>query len=225
MAWMSFCLFMGGFSADFNEVIRQTWLISGAIGMIACIGLGNLLFVENRRSADLIRDYEIQALTDPLTNLPNRRAFDGNLTALIEDEQKKKKPCNDRSIFLAILDVDHFKRINDTKGHPTGDRVLRFVAQTIYSSIPDKCVAARLGGDEFGIVFVDVSPDWVAGSLKSIKALIEKDSLQRKDLVPTTISVGLTNLNSSDSYDSIYDRVDRALYLTKSEGRNSITFR
>ena len=115
--------------------------------------------MENRRSADLIRDYEIQALTDPLTNLPNRRAFDGNLTALIEDEQKKKKPCNDRSIFLAILDVDHFKRINDTKGHPTGDRVLRFVESDHLLFHPWINVNGRTLGRIFGISrFVSFKP-------------------------------------------------------------------
>lgn len=222
--WMSVCLFLAGSFSFTVPLLQQTWLLTGAVGMIACIGWGNLLVQESRFNSNLIRDYELRSLTDPLTNLANRRGFDIHLNDLISGEKRKRRTTHEKCIFLALLDVDHFKSVNDCNGHPIGDRMLEYVAQTIYSCMPEQSVASRLGGDEFAIVYVDVPPELVVWSLKTIKQSIDQESSQRDDLVHTTVSVGLTNYHPLDDLDRLFERADRALYKTKEAGRNKITF-
>ncbi|MDA7541532.1 GGDEF domain-containing protein [bacterium] len=222
--WMSICLFLAGSISVSVPMLQQTWLLTGAVGMIACIGWGNLLAQETKFNSNVIREYEIQSLTDPLTNLSNRRGFDIHLNDLISCEKKNKRRSTERVIFLALLDVDHFKTVNDSNGHPIGDRMLEYVAQTIYSCMPERSLASRLGGDEFAIVYVDSPPELVVWSLKAIKSTIDQESFDRPDLVHTTVSVGLTNYHPLDDFDRLFDRADRALYKTKDAGRNRITF-
>lgn len=223
-AWMSICLFLIGFMPVMENMLRQTWLLTGAIGLVACIGLTHLLFIEAKQNANLLREFEVKSLTDPLTNLPNRRGFDLHLNELLARANSSFRPEDERTIFLALLDVDHFKNVNDDNGHPIGDRMLEFVAQSIYAYVPEKSVAARLGGDEFGIVYLDADPELVVWSLKTIRSTIDEESSQRDDLIHTTVSIGLTNQLPMDTYESIFERADRALYKTKDAGRNRITF-
>lgn len=222
--WMSICLFLAGAMSISAPMWKQTWVMTGAVGIIACLGWGNLLAQESKFNSKVIKDYEIQSLTDPLTNLSNRRGFDIHLNDLISCEKKRKSRSSDRVIFLALLDVDHFKTVNDSNGHPIGDRMLEYVANTIYSCMPERCLASRLGGDEFAIVYVDAPPELVVWSLKTIKSTIDQESFDRPDLVHTTVSVGLSNYHPLDDVDRLFDRADRALYKTKTAGRNKITF-
>ena len=219
------CLFIAGFFPSFGPMLCKTWLATGAIGMIASIGMANLLTREVRINASVIREYEIQSLTDPLTNLLNRRGFDIELNTIISAEKKKRRPSKERSIFVALIDMDNFKEINDKNGHPMGDQMLEYVSQAVYEMIPEQSVAARIGGDEFAIIYQDVPPELVAWSLKNIRISVDNDTLEREDLVHTTLSIGLTNLQPQDDYDTLMERVDQALYKTKGAGRNQITFK
>lgn len=223
-AWMSFCLFIAGFFPSFGPLLCKTWVVTGAIGMIASIGMASLLSEEQRANAKLIRNHEIRALTDPLTNLLNRRGFDIELTTLIDSEKRRRRPSRQRTIFLALIDVDYFKAINDENGHPMGDRMLEYVAQAIYEMVPEQSIACRIGGDEFAVIYVDAPPELVAWSLKNIKVSIDHETKTREDLIHTTLSIGLTNLQPKDDFDQIMDRADQALYQTKQSGRNTITF-
>ena len=222
--WMSVCLFLDGAMSISAPMLKQAWVMTGAVGIIACLGWGNLLAQESKSNSIVIRDYEIQSLTDPLTNLSNRRGFDIHLNDLISCEKKRKSRSGDRVIFLALLDVDHFKTVNDSNGHPIGDRMLEYIANTIYSCMPERSLAARLGGDEFAIIYVDAVPELVVWSLKTIKSTIDQESLDRPDLVHTTVSVGLSNYHPLDDFERLFERADRALYKTKNAGRNKITF-
>ena len=105
--------------------------------MVASIGMASMLNAEIKSNANIIREYEIQSLTDPLTNLLNRRGFDIELNTIISAEKKKRRPTKERSIFVALIDVDNFKQINDQNGHPMGDQMLEFVSQSIYEMIPE----------------------------------------------------------------------------------------
>lgn len=223
-AWMSLCLFVAGFFPNFGPLLSKTWLVTGAIGMVASFGMANSLSIEAQLNASTLREYELRSLTDPLTNLANRRGFDLQLNDVISYE-RKHRPTKERSIFLALIDVDNFKEINDEHGHPMGDRMLEFVAQSIYEMVPEQSVACRIGGDEFAVIYVDAPPELVAWSLKNIKIAIDHETVSRDDLIHTTISIGLTNLQTHDDYDVLMERADEALYKTKQAGRNKITFR
>lgn len=221
---MSVCLFIAGIFPELGGFLSKTWLVTGAIGLVACVGMANTLKVEQRDNAKLIRDHEIRSLTDQMTNLLNRRGFDIELNSLISAEKTKRMPTRERSIFLALIDVDNFKDINDLNGHPMGDRMLEYVAQSIYEMVPEKSIACRFGGDEFAVIYIDAPPELVAWSLKNIRVSVDHESRTRPDLIHTTLSIGLTNLQPNDDYDRLLDRADKALYQTKEAGRNMITF-
>lgn len=192
--------------------------------MVASIGMANMLKIEQRHNSKIIREHEIRSLTDPMTNLLNRRGFDIELNTLISGEKKRRRPSKERSIFLALVDVDNFKEINDVNGHPIGDRMLEYVAQSIYEMVPEQSIACRIGGDEFAVIYLDAPPELVAWSLKNIRMSVDHETRNRADLVHTTLSIGLTNLQSNDDYDVLFERADKALYRTKQAGRNTITF-
>ena len=222
-AWMSICLFVVGFFPDLGILFSKSWLLTGAIGIIASIGMANILTMEVRYNASLIRHHEMLAVTDVLTNLLNRRGFDHQLERLIGERQNAVSESS--QVFLALVDVDHFKDVNDECGHPVGDKMLEFVASVLYELVPEKSVACRIGGDEFAILFVDQSPLQVAAILKDMKVAIDRETGNREDLVHSTISIGVTQFQTEDNYQSILQRADRALYRTKLSGRNRITFR
>lgn len=224
-AWMSICLFVAGLFPHFGPVLCNTWLVTGAIGLVASIGMTNLLKDEVRSNCKLLREYEIQALLDPMTNLLNRRGFDIELESLVAGEKSRRPRRRERTIFLALIDVDNFKEINDENGHPMGDRMLEFVARTIYDLVPEQSIACRIGGDEFAVIYVDAPPELVAWSLKNIRMSVDHETREREDLIHTTLSIGLTNFQPHDDSESLTSRADLALYRTKAKGRNAISFR
>ena len=162
------------------------------------------------------------AMTDALTNLANRKAFDEHLTAACEHVE-----ATGESMVLAVLDVDHFKRFNDTWGHQTGDQVLRYVASVIgrYGQTPR--VAARYGGEEFAIIFPGESPARVETALEAIRKEIASRSLRRRstndELGAVTISAGFAVQRPGDAASALLERADAALYASKRTGRNRVT--
>jgi diguanylate cyclase len=159
------------------------------------------------------------ATTDALTNLANRKAFD-------EECEKAMSDSDDRgeALTLAVIDIDHFKSFNDTWGHQTGDQVIRFVASVIGRMAAPPRFAARYGGEEFAMIFPSENADQVFGVLEEIRVEISSRMLKRRstneDLGQITVSAGLAQRAKGETYDSLMERADDALYASKRGGRN-----
>ena len=126
-----------------------------------------------------------------------------------------------------MLDVDHFKRFNDTYGHLLGDKVLKLIGRVLKASVKGKDLAARFGGEEFAILLPDTPLSGALSLAESIRKAIEKSKIKRMDtgeaIGNITISIGAARYHSGESINSLIDRSDAALYLSKKQGRNRVT--
>ena len=160
------------------------------------------------------------AMTDALTNLANRKAFDERLTEACAADARTP-------LSLAVLDIDHFKRFNDTWGHQTGDQVLRYVATVLNRICGERRFAARFGGEEFAIIFPGENAGAVMAALEAIRVEVASRSLRRRstndELGAVTISAGFAQRQDGETASALLERADAALYASKRAGRNCIT--
>ena len=161
-----------------------------------------------------------EALIDPLTGLWNRRAMDTELDELMAIEP-------DAPLSLLMLDIDHFKRINDTHGHALGDAVLRHVAEAIRKCLRSEDHAVRYGGEEFLVLLPHTPLVEAARVAESIRTRVASLRLRRRSdnlmLEPFTVSLGVASRKPGDTRDSLLRRTDRALYRSKDLGRNRVS--
>lgn len=166
-------------------------------------------------------DVRREALLDPLTKVYNRKAFDDGLLRAIGRAQESGD-----HLCLMLIDIDHFKRFNDTWGHQTGDQVLRLVAMTLKSNIKGKDIAARYGGEEFAAVLPDTDLEGAMILADNIrKAIQAKELLKRstnEKLGRVTASFGVALYRPEDTPSSLIERADRCLYAAKHRGRNLV---
>ncbi len=161
-----------------------------------------------------------EAMLDPLTSTYNRRGVD---TALIDFVAK----AGDQAATIAMVDVDQFKRINDTHGHQVGDRVLQCVAEWLRKGTRFGDFLGRYGGDEFVILMTDIEPAQAARRLGEIIQSINKSPFKyarsgQTIHVPIAVSCGLAALRAADSTEMLLKRADEALYLAKKSGGNRV---
>jgi diguanylate cyclase len=161
------------------------------------------------------------AKTDALTGLLNRRAFDQKLNEYIENHKQ-----GNADLCLLILDIDHFKRINDTFGHQMGDNVLRYTANLVKQYITGYHCAARYGGEEMAIIMPNTSLNKAMEIAESIRASLAEHPLKlkgsKKSIGKITISIGASSFKTSDSLESLVERADQAMYRAKVNGRNQV---
>ncbi|MET3889349.1 diguanylate cyclase (GGDEF)-like protein [Bosea sp. OAE506] len=170
--------------------------------------------VVRERSEDQIARLHAVATSDPLTGLPNRRAF----TEFVADAVRTQ-PC-----AVAIVDIDHFKSVNDTLGHDAGDTVLQLVANRIQQGVRTGDFVARLGGEEFAILLPGASPDAALQIVDRIRSDLAATSPLTIRNRPVTFSAGLTTFSADDpSIDVVLKRADVALYEAKHAGRNRVS--
>ena len=160
-------------------------------------------------------------LCDALTGLVNRRGFDSTITSL-----KASADAGGELFSIVMIDIDHFKKINDTHGHVIGDRVIQHVATTLKSCVRGGDTAARYGGEEFALLL----PATRAGGAKIVAEYV-RQALQR-GRIPTlkpgvavsavTVSSGVTEFRLGESVDECVRRADQALYAAKRNGRNCV---
>lgn len=181
--------------------------------------------VRRKRYQDRLRLHYQQsmemAVTDPLTGLYNRRYMASHLSTLLAQS------ASQHGTAVAILDLDHFKRVNDTHGHPAGDDVLREVGNRIVRNIRGIDMACRYGGEEFVVLMPDTnleSSEVVANRL--LQAIGGKPIPTRSaGELTVTCSIGCTSSLVGDTADSLLKRADDALYEAKHGGRNRIVYR
>lgn len=157
-----------------------------------------------------------QALTDPLTGLPNRRAWDQTFAARLATPQPPKRLC------VAILDVDHFKQINDRHGHLVGDAVLRHAAAALRDSLRQNDFVARLGGDEFGLLLWVTDPHWAPIVVERVRRALSTPC-PGAHAPPITASAGYCITPAGDqspSPEQLLAEADAALRAAKQQGRN-----
>ena len=163
-----------------------------------------------------------EATTDGLTKLANRRAFDDELNRMCAQAD-----AANQAVTLAIIDIDHFKRFNDTWGHQTGDQVIRYVASVIAQIGVAPRFAARYGGEEFALIFPNEPAGKVAATLENAREEIASRMLKRRstndDLGAITVSAGLAERHRGESPMGLMEGADRALYASKRGGRNRVT--
>jgi diguanylate cyclase len=163
-----------------------------------------------------------EAMTDALTTLANRKALDEGLERACAEAASSGAP-----LTLAVIDIDYFKRFNDTWGHQTGDQVIRYVASVIGRVGEPPRLAARYGGEEFAIVFPGATAANVAAELEEARREIGSRALKRRstndDLGAVTVSMGVAEYASNESMVSFMERADSALYASKRGGRDRVT--
>jgi len=162
-----------------------------------------------------------EARTDALSALGNRKAFDESM-AYMASQMK----TSDSSYALMLIDVDYFKRINDTFGHAAGDRVLISIGRALVDSVRPDDRVFRIGGDEFGILLKGVTAKTASSVGKRIRSEVERSAHQVKhESTVVTLSMGLTVAEPKDTPETLFVRADEALYRSKELGRNRLTTR
>ena len=167
----------------------------------------------NRRLMDL-------SITDDLTGLYNRRHFEEVMSQELAHSRRKKLPCS-----LMIMDIDFFKKINDTYGHAVGDQVLRSFSQIIRDTIRQNDIPCRIGGEEFVVACRQTSESEAVRLAERLREAAELTPFHLDDLtIPFAVSVGVaTSKSDEDTVDSMFLHADRALYHSKQHGRNRVT--
>ncbi len=173
------------------------------------------------------RSLIMESERDALTGLLNRRTLESRLDDLIRDAhlRRDKLPRGQRSegeasVFLAVLDIDHFKRINDTLGHLFGDEVILLLARLMRSCFRDEDLLFRFGGEEFIVILLAHSAHEARIALERFRELVTRHRFPQLDHV--TVSIGLTQILANDVPATVVGRADQALYHAKENGRNRL---
>lgn len=148
---------------------------------------------------------------DPLTKIYNRYKFNEDIKKIVNSKR-------DESVFIIMFDIDHFKKINDTYGHPIGDKILNKLSSLIKENIRPTDNFYRVGGEEFVIIAINLNAVQVHGFAEKLRNLVEKNNFINN--IQLTISIGITELKKDENEDNFYKRVDEALYSAKQTGRN-----
>jgi len=172
-----------------------------------------------RKSLETVR---VESLTDSLTGLANRRMFDETLRMRIAEAHSQNL-----ELCLLLVDIDHFKRFNDTWGHHTGDQILRFLASALQAHARPDYLVARHGGEEFAMIMPRAGMRAAAHTADALRGAIQAKRLRRRstneDLGQVTVSVGVARLQSGDTPQGLIERADACLYASKRNGRNQVT--
>jgi diguanylate cyclase len=193
------------------------------IGQCAFVGLygsslRKMLYNRSFELKEANRRIEELAELDELTGSLNRRCIMRMLDEEVSRAQRTRAPCS-----IALIDLDWFKRINDTYGHPTGDEVLRTFAITVFANIRNFDRFGRFGGEEFMLVLPDTPRDAALRILDRLRAIVaDLDWSAFSPGMRVTVSAGIATLEPNDTPDTVLARADGALYEAKAQGRNRI---
>jgi len=166
-----------------------------------------------------IKELEEMALLDKLTRLANRNCIEKEILVRLEEQKRFGLPFG-----ILFMDIDYFKKFNDTYGHDVGDRVLRFVAETLAKNSRPFDVVGRWGGEEFIGIIRNVTNQQLEVIGNRLRFLVENSYIQLgNDKLHVSISIGATLIQNTDSTDTLLKRADTLLYESKRAGRNRLT--
>ncbi len=192
------------------------WILIEQLVMTPVFGLG-LLMLANEKNANELRQL---AEIDSLTNLYNRGAFLKSLDQALSFAQR-----GHLRLCVMVLDVDHFKSINDNHGHDVGDIALRSVTKTILSCLRKEDVMGRLGGEEFAIYMLNTDLSDALVVAERIRAKVNAAPIvARGRSIACSISIGVSAFSSGDPLDRLIRRADQAMYFAKANGRNRVEY-
>ena len=163
------------------------------------------------------REAAANASTDQLTGLPNRRYFDEFCGLLA-----RRRRSGD-AVAVLMVDIDKFKLLNDTYGHPVGDQVLKAVAGAVVTAVREQDVPARVGGEEFAVLLRNPGPEVAVEVGERVRSAVLALDLRHLGVPGVSVSVGVANARGADEpIPDIIERADRALYRAKRGGRNRV---
>jgi diguanylate cyclase len=168
------------------------------------------------RDSEMVTEALLLSYTDDLTGLPNRRAFDEYLTDAF---------ARQGSLAVMLIDLDHFKEINDSHGHDSGDQVLRAVARRIPSALAEGCTTARLGGDEFALLLPQAEEIELLDCARNIRSAVLPPVAVEAGVTSPSVSIGIAVRESSDhDMMSLMRRADSAMYSAKRSGAGVVLY-
>jgi diguanylate cyclase (GGDEF)-like protein/PAS domain S-box-containing protein len=163
-------------------------------------------------------DLLVQATHDPLTGVYNRRHVEDLLRTELDRAERHARP-----LAVAMLDADHFKNVNDTYGHQTGDEVLRTISERCKSTLRSNDILGRYGGEEFVIVFPETNLEDAGAVAERLRAAVAESPIKIGDNeLAVTVSIGLAAFAPGHNLDEMFHRADAALYTAKQDGRNLV---
>ncbi len=171
------------------------------------------------RLANAERQLMLRALTDPLTGVFNRRTF---IEMSSKEEARARRSGSLTSVLM--MDIDHFKRINDTYGHGVGDQVIKALAETATKGVRPTDILARYGGEEFIVTLPETDADVAARVAERLRAALEQQAVKTEEAgdVRFTVSIGIATFMSGVPLATAMERADQALYRAKEAGRNRV---
>ena len=211
---------------DSNKILRVIDALSSETkGMVNTnLGLQSTLSNMTQELSSLRHQLEMvhsELMTDALTGLMNRKSFDYTLKEAASISQETRS-----NLCLMMIDVDHFKRINDNYGHIVGDEVLRFIALKMKEVIKGRDIVSRFGGEEFAIILPDTPFSGALHIAEELRKTISASKLKRKSsqqaLDNITVSIGVAWYRLHEELDDFIHRADMALYHAKHNGRNKV---
>ena len=177
-----------------------------------------LKYLENNLELEYMQHILSLASVDSLTGLHNKRHFDEVFGKEVARAEQTQTACS-----LIVLDIDHFKRINDGFGHPAGDAVLKHVAGVVKSQIRPSDSLCRVGGEEFALVLPQTPYTLAAQAAELIRVAVEKSICEvAGTAIPATLSLGVAELAVGEIPERLYQRADERLYAAKHAGRNRV---
>ncbi|MBE3663922.1 GGDEF domain-containing protein [Vibrio navarrensis] len=194
-----------------SDIHQITFLLS--IAMILTLGFTFPLMVNAR----LVTNIYNTSLLDPLTNLYNRRAMEDMVPRELSRVER-----NHSELSIILLDIDHFKQVNDKYGHQVGDVTLAGIGQLLNTHLRGQDLSFRIGGEEFLILLPDTNLDSALVVAEKLRQIMAEMQFSPKQQEPCTASFGVAQLLQHDEWDSLLNRADAALYLAKRKGRNRV---
>ena len=207
------------------ELLRSTREMSDAMAQLQrSLAQSQREIGQLREEVSRVRN---DALADGLTGLANRRAFDQQLAVCVTAAQLAPQDAGHQPLALLMVDIDFFKRVNDSYGHSFGDQVLRAVAQVLKAGVGAEGMAARYGGEEFVVLLPGARIEAAQALAEKVRNAVARCRVRRQGseeaLGNITVSLGVTAYLRGDETREFIDRADRALYMSKAGGRNRVT--
>ncbi len=203
---------------QFQAVSSNVLMVCLAAGILAKI-IFQMYIQESKLVNESIKEVESQSIIDPLTAVYNRRHMYSCLTDLVKSSHEAKTPLS-----VVMFDIDHFKSLNDTYGHPLGDSILKSIAAVVKKSCRKDELVARYGGEEFLLILPGSTEADAFERAEEIRICIERSYLSPElpENEPVTISGGVATLRASLDEEKLVALADKALYKAKESGRNRI---
>lgn len=207
---------------NYSKAGKEYWLDLSIIPLLNAEGVvTHFVGIERDVTAQVNMQHqlEILSITDPLTGLLNRRAFD----EIAENELSRYKRSGN-VYSLLMLDIDHFKKINDKYGHSSGDVVIQAISRLCESNLRVTDKVARIGGEEFGVLLPYTSKDQATSLAEKLRRIVSSASVETEcGEIFVTISIGVSEVEDSDTvHTEILNRADDNMYKAKKAGRNRV---